>query len=388
MENPLTGAGRRVSRNWRQVGGIPASYFDGTAQLGMHNMTAAPPRTWSVHSPTNLELGQRSRVVLKRHRSGRRCASNAWVPVIIKSCRATRNDREPVMVRFRTSPNSSFRASRIASDMVKYGVASSHEAGITMASHLSPMHECNLHECMFLETLRGQPGIPRLFGGWFDGRRFKYVVSRHGDRLCDHVAESGLNLLREQPFAAAQSLLRCFQSFAELGDYYLMDFNCKQFTVAFEHTLPVVYLIDAPLQRHGLGGASGIDAETPQTVLACSEDDECRDGGREARSKWLPPGLIGKTFDQPAWCEKDAIRHGSLVSRGGHCKLSMAHYSSKTHVVDVARHHFMLPFFLDKVDARVNAGLRLMIGNMSLPRQQRPSFSHILESLAQLMCEI
>ena len=58
--------------------------------------------------------------------------------------------------------------------------------------------------------------------------------------------------------------------------------------------------------------------------------------------------LIGKTFDQPAWCEKDANRHGSLDSRGGHCKLSMAHYSSKTHVVDVARHHFMPLFFSTK----------------------------------------
>ena len=40
-----------------------------------------------------------------------------------------------------------------------------------------------------------------------------------------------------EQLAAAQSLC-CFQSFAELGDYYLMDFNCKQFTVAFENNCP------------------------------------------------------------------------------------------------------------------------------------------------------
>ena len=353
------------------------------------------PRTWTVHSPANLTNWSRvpdmhgkghhghvkdvwQATLLTDHQDGDGDGDEDGVSVLIKSC----IPGAPFAIA--PTPNASSRASRIAAALFEHGVAAKKQMALPEALKLTPSHECNLHEGMFLERLRGQPGIPELLGGWFDGSRFYYVTRRHGKQLCDwrsdvHRNVSYAQIFQRQPVDVTQAVLRCFQSFAELGDYYLMDFSCKHFTIEVEDARPVIYLVDAPLQRSGLGSASGIEAETPRPAQACAADAECH----QRRSNWTTPEF-NKTVDSIGRCQKDAAS-GRRVVHGGHCELDLSSYSSKTHVADVAQHQWLLPSLLEKVrGARAHAGLRQLIANMSLPPQQRPTFSCALESLTRL----
>ena len=357
-----------------------------TAQLDMHSTKAVyqPPRTWTVLSPAHLQswspLGKGHGSEKQVMQATLRTEDHGKVPVVIKSC------IPGAEFLIAPDPNSPSRAARIASAMVEYGVSASREMALAESLKLTPSHECNLHETMFFERLRGQPGIPELLGGWFNGSRFYYVTMNHGNRLCDYVEPDvrrpGVphrQIFQQRPVKAAQALLRCFQSFAELGDYYLMDFNCKQFTVAVEHPNPnpVVYLVDAPLQRQGLGSASAMDADAwihLRPFHPCTQDDEC-----QHQSSWIVPHF-NKTFDSPGRCRKHA------GSGSGCCQLDLASYSSKTHVVDVAQHNWLMPFLLDKVPVKIRDGLQQIIGTMLRPAHLRPSFSSILESVHRLSC--
>jgi hypothetical protein len=50
-----------------------------------------------------------------------------------------------------------------------------------------------------------------------------------------------------QPYELARAILRCFQSFSELGGYFLTDFAPQQFTLLTDTGKPPkVYLVDAP----------------------------------------------------------------------------------------------------------------------------------------------
>ncbi len=91
---------------------------------------------------------------------------------------------------------------------------------------------------------------------------------------------------------------------------------------------------------------------------------------------------FNKTVDSPGRCEKGAAWEDR---RPGHCELDLSGYSSRTHVADVAQHQWLLPSLLEQMrGARAHAGLRQLIGQMSLPPQQRPTFSCALERLARL----
>ena len=83
-------------------------------------------------------------------------------------------------------------------------------------------------ELLYLEYLRGLPGIPTLHGAWFEN------VTRSEVRVAYVVADAGATLdasayydawVRAAPLGAARAWLRLGQSFAEVGGFVLTDFK-------------------------------------------------------------------------------------------------------------------------------------------------------------------
>ena len=78
-----------------------------------------------------------------------------------------------------------------------------------------------LMELLFLHALRGAPGVPDLYGAWFDDDRVTYVVADGGEPV---ARKKGLKpILGSAPFKAraaahpvqlARSLVACFASWA------------------------------------------------------------------------------------------------------------------------------------------------------------------------------
>ena len=92
-------------------------------------------------------------------------------------------------------------------------------------------------ELLYLEWLRGEPGIPWLFGGWTTPSRVVWVVSDGGDRVGTgkalsthraHFSPAYERRARERPLDLARAWLRCFRSFAEWGGFVLTDFKPEQ----------------------------------------------------------------------------------------------------------------------------------------------------------------
>jgi hypothetical protein len=209
-------------------------------------------------------------------------------------------------------------------------------------------------EVLYLERLRGLPGVPRLHGGWWSGddclaspasttekvpglctsggagSRFFYAVqlagtpvgsgkgtvnstsgpSQHGLRAERYrYADNFMELARAQPYGLARALLRLFRTFAQVGGYFSDDLNLKQFTFTFEAEAadgaPAVYLIDAP------------SALTPAALRAScpalKEDERgaLRPLGHDSLAKWARDrneSLHGRA----AWvwsCEKYGVAY-------------------------------------------------------------------------------
>jgi|MDTA01.1.fsa_nt_gb hypothetical protein len=111
-------------------------------------------------------------------------------------------------------------------------------------------------ELLYLESLRGEPGVPRLYGGWRTPTSVVWVTSYGGDTVASHLrCEGGRELSRrgycgardktdedrpaiagaayarraaEAPLELARSWLRCFRSFGEVGGFVLTDFKPDQ----------------------------------------------------------------------------------------------------------------------------------------------------------------
>ena len=80
-------------------------------------------------------------------------------------------------------------------------------------------------ELLYLEDLRGRPGVPWLLGGWQIHGRVAYACSHGGDLLGSGGGTRGTTLpgddwakfAKDAPVAAARALLRCFKSFTDGG---------------------------------------------------------------------------------------------------------------------------------------------------------------------------
>ena len=94
-----------------------------------------------------------------------------------------------------------------------------------------------LGRLLYLEWLRGEPGIPWLWGGWTTPSRVVWIVSHGGDRVGTgkalsthraHFSPAYERRARERPLDLARAWLRCFRSFAEWGGFVLTDFKPEQ----------------------------------------------------------------------------------------------------------------------------------------------------------------
>ena len=117
-------------------------------------------------------------------------------------------------------------------------------------------------ELLWLEYLRGEPGVPALYGGWMTSEHLVWVVS-HGGPLIGTIRDPRVNhnrkkppsmlsaydeMAREDPLHLARSWLRCFRSFGERGGFVLTDFKVNQFTLGRDGE---IYLVDGPAPNSG-----------------------------------------------------------------------------------------------------------------------------------------
>ena len=112
-------------------------------------------------------------------------------------------------------------------------------------------------ELLYLEFLRGEPGIPVLHGGWVTKSHVVWVTSHGGrsvgsglGRTTDPVkmAKDYDRRARKHPIEVAKAWFRCFRSFGERGGFVLTDFKPEQFTL---DPAGDIYLVDGPAPNSG-----------------------------------------------------------------------------------------------------------------------------------------
>ena len=118
-------------------------------------------------------------------------------------------------------------------------------------------------ELLYLEYLRGEPGVPTLHGGWTTAHSVVWVTSHDGATIgrgtgyVDHAHHKHSPLLlspayadraRDAPLDLARAWLRCFRSFAERGGFVLTDFKPAQFAL---DGLGRLTLVDGPAPNTG-----------------------------------------------------------------------------------------------------------------------------------------
>ena len=185
-------------------------------------------------------------------------------------------------------------------------------------------------EMVYLEALRGRPGIPELLGAWWDGPHVVIVVADGGGAIGEGPPGVGTapNVMtaafdaraRNQPLALARSVLECFGSWAL--DFFQDDLKAQQFTMDAHGTVFMVdgpkVAPDRPLGRaiheawgtkvhHGSKGDHGAldgekhkckrDADCPFT----KENHSCRGAGTRAGARRAGGAREVPQHALPAW---------------------------------------------------------------------------------------
>ena len=239
-------------------------------------------------------------------------------------------------------------------------------------------------ELVYLEALRGRPGVPRLFGAWADGPHVWWAVADAGEPLAAAgegrgrtravAGERYRSLATKEPLAAARALLACFDSFSGAG-FFLDDFKPQQFAVRGG----AIALVDGPslLGASALGryvsrtapgcknvlaaapAACAVDGDCPRTKAhhACAAERDCERGSRGAP-------------------EARGLCRGAPVP-------GCAALSARTHVYDVASRPWLLPFIIATAEDRAAAAVlaRLAEAMRAPDARDRPSFPDLLAAL-------
>ena len=107
-------------------------------------------------------------------------------------------------------------------------------------------------ELLYLEALRGAPGIPELLGAWVEDGNVTYVVRDCGQAIGagtsgkpSVMAPAYAQRAEHYPLELARALIACFQSFA--ANFLLEDFRAMQFTLDGKGD---IYLVDGPKVLH------------------------------------------------------------------------------------------------------------------------------------------
>jgi len=202
---------------------------------------APPPRHWAVRGPGDLDA--RENVVLKL--SNQKGVNASRLPdgrrVVVKALRASMGD---------LNHGGAFEKER-----------ADFEARADGRFHLG-LHGCQIayYEILYMEFLRGQPGVPVLFGGWWADGYLVWVVSyggtdvgaARGARTTDvHPSDLYDNYARHKPLELARAWFRCFRSFAERGGFVLTDFKPPQFVLDRGAGGIEITLVDGPTVNTG-----------------------------------------------------------------------------------------------------------------------------------------
>ena len=259
-------------------------------------------------------------------------------------------------------------------------------------------------EMVYLEALRGRPGIPELLGAWWDGLHVVLVVADGGEAIGEGPSGVGTapNVMtaafdaraRNQPLALARSILECFGSWAL--DFLQDDLKAQQFTMDAHGTVFMVdgpkVAPDRPLGRaiheawgkkvhHGSKGDHGAldgakheckrDADCPFT----KESHSCRGAGTCAPGTRGAPEARGK-------CHNTHYQQGPQHSQHHHLHHCVP-LSEKTHVYDVANRPWLLPYIAAKAaDPAAGEFLRSLIRLAGRGRpEDRPSFKELVDRI-------
>ena len=253
-------------------------------------------------------------------------------------------------------------------------------------------------ELLYLEALRGAPGIPELLGAWVEDGNVTYVVRDCGQAIGagtsgkpSILSTAYARRAEHSPLELARALLACFQSFA--ANFLLDDFRVTQFTLDGKGH---IYLVDGPKVLHNSSlGDQVYDVwgtrhnQEDNTVRNCAGDGDCPATHRLHS------------------CLDNVCEPGSLPApeATGTCREKVCMpVSEKTHVFDarqpvsnnaasmacsgvisaqVSNRPWLLPFIADRArDWKTKKFLRSLIGeaNRTLP-EDRPSFAELLNRI-------
>ena len=270
-------------------------------------------------------------------------------------------------------------------------------------------------ELLWLEYLRGEPGVPALYGGWMTSEHLVWVVS-HGGPLIGTIRDPRVNhnrkkppsmlsaydeMARENPLHLARSWLRCFRSFAERGGFVLTDFKVDQFTLGDGE----IYLVDGPAPNSG-----PVAAFARRHFTSGAPDNILTKDNRDAKPKHidLEPGAAtscgedrkrsatcGKrTYDYHR-CDSDAACKDGVTLLGipnsrsapelTRCRNDKCEaFDWRVHVFDVARRAWILPRIIALAkDKRARKTLANVADRMAAARpEDRPTFDALLRELA------
>ena len=281
-------------------------------------------------------------------------------------------------------------------------------------------------ELLFLEGLRGEPGIPELFGAYETPTHVVWATSNvahvvwatsnggNGSRPITY-SEVYDARARDAPLDLVRAWLRCFRSFGERGGFVLTDFKPEQFTLDANGD---IYLVDGPApnsgpiaalaRRHFQGEewhskqayqlkdariyVEGIGMERPDkpdlepgAARPCPSDDA--DAGAGVCARRTHPYHNGcrtrsNVVSGSAKCGERWLS-GPEVSDcvDGAC----APFDWRVHVYDAAAREWILPHIIAVAEDRAAAARleRLLPRMMSEDPRRRPSFSELLRELGE-----
>ena len=265
-----------------------------------------------------------------------------------------------------------------------------HRVVIKIARRSEEFEKANsLHlELVYLEYLRWMPGIPWLYGAFFDkDGDLSYVVEDAGEQIGrGGNMRSGLSGLycyaaRSNPLALVKAIFAVFESYSEKGGFILTDFKSDQFTLKKQRDCAgyVVYLVDGPLSTHGdcseflkrkypcPNSPDRVHHKNNNAVQTCCFVPPTEPGASEPSS---PGDVQVFTFNKRV---EGSCRSASMVQ-------------ASKHVSDVATREWLLPFIIEEArqgpQAWVAGYLETLIPNMTAQEEEaRPSFKQLLENL-------
>ena len=212
-------------------------------------------------------------------------------------------------------------------------------------------------EALYLEYLRGQPGIPTLYGAYFaEGGSLHLVVERcgngtiGGDRLRKRTERQRLDRGYEEmaaahPLGVALAWIRLFRSFAERGGFLLVGFKPSQFAYGTRPDgSPALWLIDGPEPNAGpLADAFARREGWTTRRQCCCESERCELAAK-AHARSAPAVIRGTS----------APESRGVCGAASGTTTKCAPITDKTHAYDLGARAWLLPRLVTWAKSRLS----------------------------------